>query len=208
MTLIWQLDKQPIDYNQAMQSMEEYVNQMITDNYPNKIWLCEHFDVYTGGTSSDNNEITNNKDIPQILTNRGGKWTYHGIGQRIIYPMINLQNTKDIKSYIFKLEQWIIDSLADLNVEAFRKENMVGIWVVDNNQDKKISAIGVRVKKWIAYHGIALNVACNLDNFNSIVPCGIRNFGVSSLQSLKKDVSYDLIDSILVKNFHKVLNND
>lgn len=208
MNVLWQLDKQPIHYGDALIKMEEYVSNMIAHNYPNKVWLCEHFDVYTGGTSCDIEEINNTSNIPYVATNRGGKWTYHGIGQRIIYPFINLSEHKDIKSYIFKLEQLVIDTLADLDVEAFRKENMIGIWVVDNNQDKKISAIGVRVKKWIAYHGIALNVSCDLANFQNIVPCGIKNFGVSSLQVLKKNISYDLIDNLLITNFNKVFNNE
>ena len=166
MTPIWDFDNKTYSYEDSIMLMESYVEQIISNNLDDKIWVLELLDTYTAGSSALPNEFINNESsIPTIKTNRGGKWTYHGKGQRIIYPMINLSANKDIKSYIFKLEEWMILILRDLNIDAFRKKDMIGVWVVDNNIDSKICAIGIRVKKWIAYHGVALNVNTDLSKF-------------------------------------------
>ncbi|MDR0485040.1 MAG: lipoyl(octanoyl) transferase LipB [Alphaproteobacteria bacterium] len=205
-TTLWEIAEQPIHYLKALEAMESYVDDIINNTAPNKIWLLEHFDVYTGGSSSSPEDIIAPKGIEIINTNRGGKFTYHGIGQRIIYPMINLNEFRDIKLYIASLENWIISTLQDFNLDAFKKDGMIGIWVLDSGVEKKIGAIGVRVKKWVAYHGIAININPDIAKFSGIVPCGISNFGVTSLQKLKKDVSFKNFDISLKNNFNKVFN--
>ena len=205
MTPIWDFDNKTYSYEDSIMLMESYVEQIISNNLDDKIWVLELLDTYTAGSSALPNEFINNESsIPTIKTNRGGKWTYHGKGQRIIYPMINLSASKDIKSYIFKLEEWIILVLRDLNIDAFRKKDMIGVWVVDNNIDSKICAIGIRVKKWIAYHGLALNVNTVLSKFNNIIPCGISGFSVSSIYNFVNNITYTNLDKIMFNNFYKV----
>ncbi len=205
MNPIWDFDTKTYSYNDSITIMESYIEQMISNNINDKIWLLELFDTYTSGSSALESEFINDTtNIPKITTNRGGKWTYHGIGQRVIYPMINLNQHKDIKSYIFNLEQWIILSLQEINIDAFRKKDMIGVWVLDNNCDSKICAIGIRVKKWIAYHGLALNVNTDLSKFKNIIPCGINNFSVSSIHNFVGNVSYTTLNNILYNNFYKV----
>jgi lipoyl(octanoyl) transferase len=203
-TTTWETATNPVHYLAALDKMEHYVDDIIEKAASNKIWLLEHFDVYTGGSSADIKDLINSHGIEVINTNRGGKFTYHGIGQRIVYPMINLQESKDIRLYITSLEDWIITTLQDFNVDAFKKDGMIGIWTTEMGVDKKIAAIGVRVRKWVAYHGIAINVNPDLTKFSGIVPCGISNFGVTSLQALKKNVSLNEFDSSLKINFNKV----
>lgn len=200
----WQTSIEPVHYSTALSEMENYVNSMINENSPNKVWLLEHLDVYTGGTSANIKDIIHTKDIEVISTNRGGKFTYHGLGQRIIYPMINLNDTKDIKLYVSNLENWIISTFNSFDVEAFKKEGMIGIWTLENGIEKKIGAIGIRVKKWIAYHGISININPDITKFSGIVPCGISDFGVTSLHAIKKNVSFSEFDTELKSNFNKV----
>ncbi len=202
----WQISKKPVHYSTALSEMETYVDGIINKKLPNKIWLLEHLDVYTGGTSSDIKDIISADGIEVISTNRGGKFTYHGLGQRIIYPMINLNEFKDIKYYISSLENWIISTLNSFNIEAFKKEGMIGIWTLENGIEKKIGAIGIRVKKWIAYHGISININPDITRFYGIVPCGISNFGVTSLHAIKKNVSFSEFDTALKSNFNKVFD--
>lgn len=204
----WVIEDQPIDYKIALENMESYVEQMIANNLPNRIWLLEHKDVYTKGTAATNEDILANKyNIPIVKTNRGGKYTYHGEGQRIIYPTIDLNNNKDILSYIRFLEQWIIKVLNKLDIDAHRKEGLTGVWVSDNNQDKKIAAIGIRVRRWVAYHGISVNIFPNLDKFCGIIPCGVRELGLTSLKALNIDIGYQDFDKILMAEF-KLLNHN
>lgn len=200
----WETLKEPIHYSLALKQMEDYVDNVINKQSPNKIWLLEHLDVYTGGTSAEDKDIISPNGIEVISTNRGGKFTYHGLGQRIIYPMINLNETKDIKLYVASLEKWVISTLNSLDVESFRKEGKIGIWTLENGIEKKIGAIGIRVKKWVAYHGISININPHLENFSGIVPCGISDFGVTSLQAIKKNVSFSDFDNALKNNFNKV----
>jgi lipoyl(octanoyl) transferase len=202
----WQISKKPVHYSTALSEMETYVDGIINKKLPNKIWLLEHLDVYTGGTSSDIKDIISADGIEVISTNRGGKFTYHGLGQRIIYPMIKLNEFKDIKYYISSLENWIISTLNSFNIEAFKKEGMIGIWTLENGIEKKIGAIGIRVKKWIAYHGISININPDITRFYGIVPCGISNFGVTSLHAIKKNVSFSEFDTALKSNFNKVFD--
>lgn len=200
--LLYKTSKQPVDYIKALSFMEKYAIKVAENKKPNMLWLLEHNNVYTAGSSFINSDIKNNT-IDIINTNRGGKITFHGLGQRIIYPIIKLKN-KDIKEYIYNLEELIILTLNNFNIKAYRKNNFIGIWVKHNNNDKKIAAIGVHVKKWVAYHGVAVNINPNLTYFDNIIPCGIDNFKVTSLQELGYNITYDRFDEKLKDNFSKI----
>ena len=194
-------------YDQALSLMEERVNDLIAKQNNETIYLLEHPDIYTAGTGSNDNEILNAQDIPIIYTGRGGKFTYHGPGQRVIYPILNLNHTNrkpDLKLYIRNLEQWIINSLERVGIKSYTITNMVGIWVTHNKIHSKIAAIGVRVKKWITYHGIAVNITTNLQHYDGIIPCGINNFPVTSLKELGVEISMNDFDSILKEEFKKI----
>ena len=203
----WQIIPGLTPYKDALDLMEQHVQSMILGAQPEKIILLEHEDVYTSGTGASSNDLINANNIPVYETGRGGKFTYHGPGQRVIYPMLNLgsaERTKDIKKYIADLEKWIISTLNDFNIDAFIVEDRVGIWVLDKGLEKKIGAIGVRVKKWITYHGIAVNIFTDLEKFNGIVPCGLKNLGIASMQSLGKSVDFKSFDHALTKRFHDI----
>ncbi len=203
----WNISDKTVDYEEALEIMENYVDMMILKKKENQIWLLEHTDVYTAGSSARKDELINNDNIKVVQTNRGGKFTYHGTGQRIIYPMLDLSKYKDIQLYINNLEKWIISTLNKFDIDAFTKNKLVGIWVVEKNVEKKIAAIGIRVRKWIAYHGIAVNINPNLQKFSGIVPCGIHDFGVTSMNKLGRDVSYRDFDTTLKEQFKEVFDN-
>lgn len=203
----WQIIPGLTPYKDALDLMEKHVQSMISGEKSEKIILLEHEDVYTSGTGASSNDLINTNNIPVFETGRGGKFTYHGPGQRVIYPMLNLgasNRTKDIKKYIADLEKWIISTLNDFNIDAFIVEDRVGIWVLDKGLEKKIGAIGVRVKKWITYHGIAVNIFTDLEKFNGIVPCGLKNFGIASMQNLGKSVDFKSFDHALTRRFHDI----
>ncbi len=193
-------------YDKAMDLMEQKL-QAVINGHNEAIFLLEHPDIYTAGTSYNDNELHNNNNIPVTYTGRGGKITYHGPGQRVIYPILNLNNANrsaDIKLYVRNLEEWIISSLTQLGLKAYTIKDMVGIWVFHGNTHAKIAAIGVRIKKWVTYHGIAVNVSTNLENYSGIIPCGIDNFPVTSLQELGVEISISDFDSILQTEFKMI----
>jgi len=195
-------------YIETLQLMENRVMSVINKSESEIIYLLEHDNVYTAGTSSLPNELLDIKsNIPIIYTGRGGKFTYHGIGQRVIYPILDLshnKSSKDIKNYIKMLGQWIINVLNHIGIEAYLLDGLIGIWVKYKGKDAKIAAIGVRVKKWVAYHGIALNIFTDLDMFSGIIPCGLSNFTVTSLEQLGIKMQIDQLDQIIQYEFHKV----
>jgi lipoyl(octanoyl) transferase len=194
-------------YNQALELMEQKLHDVI-NGHNETIFLLEHPDIYTAGTNYNKNELrSNNNNIPVIYTGRGGKFTYHGPGQRVIYPILNLSKPNriaDIKLYVRNLEQWIINCLKQFGLVAYAIKGMVGIWVLHNDKHAKIAAIGVRVKKWVTYHGIAVNVTTNLENYSGIIPCGIDDFPLTSLKELGVDISTHDFDFILQKEFKKI----
>ncbi|MBL6785738.1 MAG: lipoyl(octanoyl) transferase LipB [Rickettsiales bacterium] len=207
----WQTSKGFIDYQYAVDEMESYINQIILENAQEKIWLLEHDHIYTMGVSAKESDILDIKDYKISRSNRGGKITYHGPGMRIIYTMLNLnyfKGGKDIRKFITALENWIINSLNHLSIDAFVREDRVGIWVMHNNQEKKIGAIGIRLRKWVSYHGIAININPDLKMFQNIVPCGIhsKNYGVTSLREMGIDISFSDFDKILKTEFSKQFN--
>lgn len=183
--------------------MEERVQAIIKGDASECIWFLEHPSLYTLGTSADKeNEILDIGQTPLFETGRGGKITYHGPGQRVIYVMLNLKARRpDLKKYIYCLEEWVIRSLKAIDVVAERRENRIGLWVPQGGTEKKIAAIGVRLKKWVSSHGIALNINPDLRYFQKIIPCGLQNYGVTSLEDLGLSYTPPDFDAILRHSF-------
>lgn len=195
------------EYNQAMQIMSDYLEKIIADKaHPNIILLVEHEDVYTAGLSYKPEELLTPGDIPVIYTHRGGKFTYHGPGQRVIYPIIDLRNKQDIRLYVKDLEQWIINSLNHYDLQAYLIKDLIGIWVDHPSSflPAKIAAIGVKVRKWVAHHGIAVNISTNINKFSNIIPCGINNYPVISMKEAGVTASFEEFDEILKSKFNKI----
>lgn len=199
---LWQELQGFIPYNDAQQLMEQNLKAVTEGTQPDTVMLLEHQDVYTFGSNSDKEELLNADGIPVIATGRGGKFTYHGPGQRVIYPIIDLRTKEqDLRLYIKQLEGWIIDTLAHFGIKAYTIDGRVGIWVHDGGREAKIGAIGVRVRKWVTYHGIAVNISPDLSKFDGIVPCGISDATVTSLQRLGVDISMQEFDAKLKVEF-------
>ena len=198
--------KKPVKYDDAIKFMENRLGNLNDEKSKELIWILEHNDLYTAGTSSKESEILD-KSIKIIKTNRGGKITYHGPGQLICYFVIDLKKRKkDIRKFISTIEKTIIRTLKQFNIEAIADKKNIGIWYKDKSELKKIAAIGVRVKKWIAFHGFSININNDLDKYKAIVPCGINDKGVTSLEKIKKQ-SYKDFDKKLIENFILNLKN-
>lgn len=186
-----------------VQAMQEQTVADVLSGQPEKLYFVEHAPVYTAGSSAVDADYLGVNKIPVIKTGRGGKLTYHGPGQRVVYPIVDLRpRGRDLRKYIANLQQWLIDSLAEFGIEAFSNDD-VGVWVNTPRGEEKIAAIGVRVRKWIAFHGIALNIHPDLDHFKGIIPCGIQNRGVTSMKALGVDVSLEEVDKVLLEKFEK-----
>ena len=182
----------PVKYNLAIKLLEERLLDININKKGDLIWILEHEEIYTAGTSYKESEILN-KDINLIKTNRGGKITYHGPGQLICYFVIDLkQRQKDIRKFITLIEKTIIESLSEFNIKSFGDPKNIGIWVNNKNEIKKVAAIGVRVSKWIAYHGFAININNDLTKYQNIIPCGISDKGVINLKEIKNHKSHML----------------
>ena len=194
----------PVEYKEAINFLEKRLVQINQKNAAELIWILEHPSIYTAGTSYNENEILD-KSINIVKTNRGGKVTYHGPGQTICYFVIDLnKRKKDIRKFTAIIENTIIQTLNEYQINSFNDRDNIGIWVNHENKIKKIAAIGIRVSKWIAYHGFAINVHNNLKNYNKIIPCGIKDKDVSNLK-LVKDQSYDELSDKIISNFIKNL---
>ena len=192
--------QKPIKYDQAIKLMEDRLLKINNDNSNELIWILEHDNVYTAGTNYKKSEILD-KSINIIETNRGGKITYHGKGQLICYFVIDLKKRKkNIRKLISIIEKTIIDTLKLYSIDTFADKQNIGIWYKDENNIKKVAAIGVRVSRWIAYHGFAININNDLKKYNAIIPCGINNRGITNLKKIK-DQNYDELEIKLVKNF-------
>ena len=198
--------QKPVKYEDAIEFMEKRLSEIDKKNSNDLIWILEHKELYTAGTSSSENDILD-KSIKIIKTNRGGKITYHGPGQLICYFVIDLKkDKKDIRKFITVLEKTIINTLKFYGIETFADKENIGIWYNDNNKIKKIAAIGVRVSKWIAYHGFSININNDLEKYDAIIPCGIRNRGITNLKKIK-DQNYAKLGDKLIENFIKNLKN-
>ena len=198
--------KKPIKYKDAIEFMEQRLLEVNEKKSKQLIWILEHEDLYTAGTSFNENEIID-KSVKIIKTNRGGKITYHGPGQLICYFVIDLkERKKDIRRFISIIEKSIIDTLKLFNINTFADKNNVGIWYNNNSKIEKVAAIGVRVSKWIAYHGFSININNDLKKYDAIIPCGIKDKGVTNLYNISNQ-SYENIDDKIIKNFITNLQN-
>ena len=198
--------KKPIKYEDAIKFMEQRLVEISENKSKELLWILEHDDLYTAGTSYSENEILN-KSIKIFKTKRGGKITYHGPGQLICYFVIDLKKrNKDIRKFISLIEKTIIDTLATYNIQTFSDKKNIGIWYKEKSQIKKVAAIGVRVSKWIAYHGFSLNIDVNLKKYENIIPCGIKNKGITNLKKIKNQ-DYTELEKILIDNFIFNLKN-
>ena len=189
----------PVNYFDAINILESRLQDLYENNGQELIWTLEHNEVFTAGTSYKENEIID-KSIKIFKTNRGGKITYHGPGQLICYFVLDLRKKKDIRKFITTIEKTIIQTLKFYKIETFPDKDNIGIWYKYNNEVKKIAAIGIRVSKWIAYHGFAININNDLENYKKIIPCGISDKGVTNLKNIF-DQDYSNLSDILIKNF-------
>ena len=189
----------PINYFDAINILESRLKDLYENNEQELIWTLEHNEIFTAGTSYKENEIID-KSIKILETNRGGKITYHGPGQLICYFVLDLRKKKDIRKFITIIEKTIIQTLKFYKIETFPDKDNIGIWHKYNNEVKKIAAIGIRVSKWIAYHGFAININNDLENYKKIIPCGISDKGVTNLKNIL-DQDYSNLSDILIKNF-------
>ena len=197
--------EKPVIYEDAKKMMEERLLNVDQNKSNELIWTLEHPDIYTAGTSYNESDILD-KSIKILETNRGGKITYHGPGQLICYFVIDLKKRKkDIRNLISIIEKTIIDTLKFFNIKTFSDKENIGIWYKDNEQTKKVAAIGVRISKWIAYHGFSININNNLEKYKAIIPCGIKDKGVTNLKQIK-DQDYNELDKKLVEIFISNLN--
>lgn len=179
--------------------MEQRVSDIHQGKAPELVWFLEHPPLYTAGTSANGSDLINADRFPVHHVGRGGQYTYHGPGQRVVYVMLDLSKRgRDVRKFVCDLEQWVIDSLADFNITAERRAGRVGVWVTrDQGQEEKIAAIGVRVRKWISFHGICINVEPDLEHYSGIVPCGIAEHGVTSMVDLGLPVVMNDLDAVL-----------
>ena len=198
--------KKPIKYMDALKLMEQKLTKVNENKSKQLIWILEHEDIYTAGKNYNENEIID-KSINIIKTNRGGKITHHGPGQKVCYFVIDLKKRKkDIRKFISLIEKTIIDTLKFFNIETFADKKNIGIWYKNNSKTQKVAAIGVRVKKWIAYHGFSINIKNDLKKYDAIIPCGISDKGVTNLHEIKKQ-DYKDIDDKIIENFLFNLKN-
>lgn len=210
----WRIDDVPVPYQAAVAAMEARVAEIRAGRAGELVWLLEHPPLYTAGTSAEPTELLEPDRFPVFKTGRGGRYTYHGPGQRVAYVLLDLrQRGADIRCYVHDLEEWIIRTIAHFNVRGERRAGRVGIWVQRTDlgmpaREDKIAALGVRVRHWVAYHGIALNVDPDLSHFTGIVPCGVAQHGVTSLASLGIAVAMAEVDMALRVEFQRVFGKE
>ncbi|SEW28625.1 lipoyl(octanoyl) transferase [Aliiroseovarius sediminilitoris] len=210
----WETADTLVDYDAAVARMEAHVDAMTRGEAGEMIWLLEHPPLYTAGTSADRKDLVAPDRFPVHASKRGGQYTYHGPGQRVAYVMLDVgKRGRDVRAFVNALEEWVISTLAEFNVTGERREGRVGVWVVRNDKPKtalgrspedKIAAIGVRLRKWVSFHGISINVEPDLEHFSGIVPCGISEHGVTSLVDLGLPVTMVDVDNALRRCFDTV----
>jgi lipoyl(octanoyl) transferase len=200
--VVWEITEGLIPYPDAMARMDAHVDAIAKGTEPERIWLLEHPPLYTAGTSAHEDDLVERERFPVFKTGRGGQYTYHGPGQRVAYVMLDLKRRgADVRAFVAALEQWVIDTLDQFNVKGERREDRVGVWVRRGPREDKIAAIGIRVRHWVTFHGISINVEPDLTHFGGIVPCGIREHGVTSLVDLGLPVTMADLDAALKKTF-------
>jgi lipoyl(octanoyl) transferase len=208
--LTWQTAPGLTGYDEAISTMQAHIAAMHTGLASEMIWAVEHPPLYTAGTSAQPEDLQGTARFPTYQAGRGGQWTYHGPGQRVAYVMLDLKRphggipARDVRAFVHGLEAWMIATLAEFGIKGEIREGRVGIWVVNNGAEQKIGAIGVRVSRWVSWHGLALNLNPDLEHFSGIIPCGIREHGVTSLAALGVDISMATLDDALQRNFTTV----
>lgn len=199
----WRFSDAPVGYLEAVRQMEDRVDDIRAGRAGELVWLLEHPPLYTAGTSAALADLLDPERLPVYATGRGGQYTYHGPGQRVGYVMLDLKaRGPDVRAHVGRLEDWLIATLARFGIRGERRAGRIGIWVDrGGGREDKIAAIGVRVRHWVTYHGVALNVACDLSHFAGIVPCGVRGHGVTSLSDLGVSCSMTEVDAALQGTF-------
>lgn len=204
----WRVSDRLVPYREAIAFMDERASAIRCGAARECVWLLEHPPLFTSGTSSDAAELINPLGLPVFEAGRGGRYTYHGPGQRVGYVMFDLERRgRDVRRLVHSLEGWIIAALAGLGVEAHRAPGRIGIWVGEGPEEAKIAALGLRLRRWVTLHGFSINVDPDLSHFGGIVPCGISEFGVTSLEAQGKETSMSRVDAWLKRSFHLFLND-
>jgi len=205
MKLEVKISKKPVEYQEAINFLEERVEDIQNNKANNLLWILEHPNLYTAGTSAKESDLLDPNKLPAYKTSRGGQWTFHGKGQKIIYFAINLNQKKDVKFFVRNIEQWIIQILKNYNISSFNDPKNIGIWVKNKNDNvEKIAAIGIRVKKWVAFHGFSLNLNVNKEDYSGIIPCGIQDKGIANISDfLDLKLTTDIND-VIISKFKKI----
>ncbi len=203
----WSISRETVAYPEALARMQARVAALGAGKAREMVWLLAHQPLYTAGTSADSKDLLDKNRFPVYKTGRGGKYTYHGPGQRIAYVMLDLSRRgRDVRAYVWHLEEWLIRTLARLGIEGRRDEQRIGVWV-GPEPAQKIAAIGVRVTRWVTWHGVSLNVDPDLSHYGGIVPCGIGDLGVTSLAALGQSMPMAKIDTVLRAEFEKLFGS-
>lgn len=210
-----QKSKKIVSYPNALAWMKNCVQEIYDEKRLEYLWFLEHPPLYTAGTSAKKTDLINSQHYPVFYTNRGGQWTYHGPGQRIIYVMMDLRKdhapfpARDIRAFVHALEEWIILTLGHFGIKAEKRADRIGLWVVNpvTKQEEKIAALGIKLSHWISWHGIALNIHPNLEDYSGIIPCGLAQYGVTSMKALGVNASLEEVDEILCKQWSHIFPN-
>ena len=201
----WRIAAEPVAYREAVAEMERRVEDIIRAGAPELVWLLEHPPLYTAGTSAAPEDLLAPARFPVHRSGRGGQYTYHGPGQRVAYVMLDLnRRRRDVRLFVRSLEEWLIAALARLGVRGERREGRIGIWVRRGEREDKIAAVGIRLRHWVSFHGVSVNVDPRLEHFSGIVPCGVRGHGVTSLADLGVDAGLGQVDAALRETFPEV----
>ncbi|HWG78328.1 MAG TPA: lipoyl(octanoyl) transferase LipB [Stellaceae bacterium] len=204
----WRISDAPVPYPEAVAAMEERVSAIRAGEAPELVWLLEHPPLYTAGTSAKAPDLVDPRLFPVYRSGRGGQYTYHGPGQRVGYVMLDLQRRgADLRRYVERLEEWLIRTLALFNVKGERRAGRVGIWIAEpDGRESKIAAIGVRVRRWVTFHGVALNIDPDLTHYRGIIPCGVREHGVTSLAAQGITAAMPEVDAAMKRAFAMVFS--
>ena len=206
----WKFSEGLTDYEDALLLMEKRVADIRAGTADQLVWFVEHPPLYTAGTSSKDTDLLEPKRFPVHNVGRGGQYTYNGTGQRVVYVMLDLNRYgKDVRKFVANLERWVIDTLAEFNIKGETRSGRVGVWVTrEGGQEDKIAALGVRIRKWVTFHGICINVEPDLGHYSGIVPCGISGHGVTSLVDLGLPVNMDDLDAALQRTWGNIFENE
>jgi len=207
MKLEIKISPKPVEYQDAIKFLEERVAKIQNKESSNLLWILEHPNLYSAGTSAKESDLLNKDQFPIYKTSRGGQWTFHGDGQKVIYFAIDLNLEKNIKKFVRNIENLIIQVLENYKIKSFNDPENIGIWVRNNNNLEKIAAIGIRVKKWVAFHGFSLNINVNKKNYEGIIPCGIRDKGIANMIDFTDLSNLGDINEVIIAEFKKTFPN-